>query len=84
MSIGARVFSVPWLVVVGIHIFFSAAGAAERCREPADRLVSVQGDAQVREQRAVDLGSCSEGRQSLPRRHAEGQRGRAGRGCPGQ
>ncbi len=47
MSIGARVFSVPWLVVVGIHIFFSAAGAAERCREPAGRLVSVQGDAQV-------------------------------------
>ena len=35
------------MVVVCIHVFFTAAGAAERCREPAGRLVSVQGDAQV-------------------------------------
>jgi tetratricopeptide (TPR) repeat protein len=47
MNCGARVFLVPWIVVVCIHIYCSAAGAAERCREPAGRLVSVQGEAQV-------------------------------------
>ncbi len=49
MNCGARVFLVPWIVVVCIHIYCSTAGAAERCREPAGRLVSVQGEAQVLE-----------------------------------
>jgi len=47
MSIGARVLLVPLLVGVCIHCFNSGAGAGERCREPAGRLVSVQGQVQV-------------------------------------
>ena len=47
MSIGVRAIPVPLLIWICLHFFSSIAAADGQCREPAGRLVSVQGQVQV-------------------------------------